>query len=713
MKTLFLAWLCCALLACGSKEAAKTVSDASVTPSSATPKTSPLRVFVAPFADADQKSRKEFSLGLALFATARFEELSLDADAAKALAAKGYAIEAIVGPHVLPEASAKLDEKHPRALDVSAMYAAAKRASATHVLSGSFAGSVERWSLTVVLYEVGTDRLIEVDRVTDQKKIFAYANDPSKPEHPGVQSVTVHAMLGAGIAKVFASAGINLPDHHVQAFSTPQAPNVNAFISLALAYEALLIDPASSAERDVHERFEDAMTHAMRARNIMPNYQLALRLYAWLLWQTDNSSKAREYYQIAVKNDPKDLRALIALGRVELGAGQYDAARASLETAAALRPEDPLIHYWLGEAYAKLGRVNDAISRYEMSRTFAPDNLDTRRALVGLYASERRYADAATELRVIIEAEKDNVDAIYLLAACERALGHAAEAFAAYDLGLSRFPDDAKLRKIRKAAEQGASTFVEGIVATDTIRDQMELMRREFQEAVNDGTWLLAHAKEGACEAGLAGSDYLFAKERGTEHERHGGDLQKRAGAIRTLLDDDWGLLLTPDEQALAEDLLLYEQKALRDYREMRTAFHSTFKPMLEAQACSLEAQEIGSTSIADIRARNDARHVMMPEPPKRDTSGISPVVPNDAVDNVRFYVENLSKQEIVLVLDGHALEPSVPPQVEGGKRPQFSTPVGEHQLCHVAKDAKPECVGTNIRSFVIDEGLIYRIQVQ
>ncbi|WKZ29495.1 MAG: tetratricopeptide repeat protein [Patescibacteria group bacterium] len=712
MKTLFLACACCALLACGSKEGAKNVTDPPAAPTVAvTQPARPLRVFVAPFADTDQRGLEYFSLGLTLFATARFEELSLDAGAAKALADKGYALEAIVGPHVLPEGSAKLDEKHPRALDASAIYAAAKRASATYVLTGSYAGPVERWSLTVVLYEVGTDQLVEVARVTDERKIFAYASDPSKPVYPGVQSVTVHAMLGEGIARVFAEAGIVLPDAHVQAFSTPHAPNINAFISLARAYRELLITSSSDAKRDARLRLEDANAHAMRAVNIMPKYQLALRLHAWLLWQTGNPGKAREHYQIVVNQDAKDLRALTALGRVELGTGQYDAARANLEAAVALRPKDPFVHFWLGEAYAKLGRVDDAIARYEMSRTIAPDNLDTRRVLVGLYASGRRYADAASELRVLIEAERENVGAIYLLAACERALGHTAEAFAAYDLGLSRFPENARLRKIRKAAEQGAATFIEGIAATDVIRDRMEESRREFQEAVNDGTWLLTHMKKDACEKGLAGSDAHFAKARGAAHETDGRELQKRTRAIRTLLDDDWGLLLTPDEHALAEDLLLYEQKALRDYREMRTAYQRTFKPMLAAQGCSLDVQENGATTIGEIRSRNDTRVVMMPEPPKRDTSGISPVVPNDAVDNVTFFVENLTSEEIVLVLDGRALKPSVPPYEKGKRLPQFSTPIGEHRLCHVAKDAKPECTGTNIRSFVIDEGLIYRVQ--
>ncbi|MFA5854009.1 MAG: tetratricopeptide repeat protein [Patescibacteria group bacterium] len=708
MKTLFLAWLCFVSIACGSKSSAKVVVEkTTVLPVTAPPALKTVRVFVAPFSDVDQKGMDYFSLGLALFANARLEELSQNADAVKALADEGYALDVVVGPHVLPEESAKLVAEKPNDISLAAIHAAAKRAGATHVLTGYYSGRVERWSLSVVLFEVETDRLREIDRVTEEKMIYASSRDVPKPERPGVQGDTVHVMLGSGIAKTFAKAGIRLPDAHVQALSHPQTPDIVSFINLSRSYRALLLG-------NEEESMKSALAYAENAVRIWPRYQIARRLYAWLLWQIDRPEKARMHYQEALKDDPHDVRALVAYGRVEIGTGQYDSARASLETAAALRPEDPLIHYWLGEAYAKLGRVNDAIARYEMSRTFDPDNLDTRRALIGLYASERRYADAVIELRVIISAEPENLDALYLLAACERALGHSAEAFAAYDLGLSRFPNDAKLRKIRKAAEDdGTGKFAAGILVTDAMRDRMEVKRAEFQEAVNDGTWLLTHEKEGACADGLAGSDYLLARERGTEHEAHGRELQKRVDAIHTLLKDDWGLLLTPDELALAEDLLLYEQKSLRDYREMRTAYDGTFKRMLVEYDCTLDPQMIGMAKIEEIRERNDKRYVTMPEPPKRDNSGISPVVPNDAVDNVTFFVENLSKEEIVLVLDGRALEPSVPPRVGTGALPQFSTPIGEHRLCHVAKSAKVECLGTNVRTFVIDEGLIYRVQLQ
>lgn len=708
MKTLFLAWLCLLFVACGSREPPRQDSGKTdVVPVSPPVVLKTVRVYVVPFSDVDQKGMDYFSLGLALFANARLEELSQDAEASKALAERGYKLEAVVGSHVLPEESARLATERPNDISLAAIHAAAKRAGATHVLTGYYSGRVERWSLSVVLYEVGADRLREIDRVTEEKMIYASSRDVPKPSHPGVQGDMAHAMLGSGIVKTFAKAGIDLPPAYVEALSRPQTPDIVSFINLSRAYRALLTS-------DEDDAMKAALAYAENAVRIWPRYQIARRLYAWLLWQTGLPEKARMHYQEALKDDPKDIRSLLAYGRVELDTGQYDEARASFEAAVALRSEDPLLHYWLGEAYAKLGRVQDAIARYETSRDFDPGNLDARHALVGLYASERRYADAAKELRVIISAEPDNGDPIYLLAACERALGHPDEAFAAYDLGLSRFPNNAKLRKIRKAAEKdGNGTFAAGLHVTDALRGRMETMRAEFQEAVNDGTWLLAHEKEAACADGLAGSDYLFARERGGEYEAHGKELQSRVHAVRTLLKDDWGLLLTPDELALAEDLLRYEQVSLRDYREMRTAYNGTFKRMLSERGCNLDPQAVRAAKIEEVRERNGKRYVTMPEPPKRDNSGISPVVPNDAVDNVTFYVENLSNEDIVLVLDGRALAPSVPPYVGTGDLPQYSTPIGEHQLCHVAKSAKPECVGTNIRTFVVDEGLVYRVQDQ
>ncbi len=709
MKTLFLAWLCLVLVACGSKEPlGKDVEKTELVPVVPAPVLKTVRVFVAPFSDVDQKGMDYFALGLALFANARLEELSQDAEASKALAERGYKLEAVVGPHVLPEESAWLATERPNDISLAAIHVAARHAGATYVLTGYYSGRVERWSLSIVLFEVGADRLREIDRVTDEKLIYASSRDVPKPERPGVQGDRIHAMLGSGIVKTFAKAGIDLPAAHVEALSRPQTPDIVSFIALSRAYRALLADDGGDA-------MKSALAYAENAIRIWPRYQIARRLYAWLLWQIDRPEKARMHYEEALKDDPKDVRALLAYGRVQIGTGQYDSARMSLETAAALRPDDPLILYWLGEAYAKLGRVQDAIARYEASRDFDPGNLDTRHALVGLYASERRYADAAKELRVIIiSAEPENLSPLYLLAACERALGHPDEAFAAYDLGLSRFPNDAKLRKIRKAAEEdGNGKFAAGLHVTDALRGRMETARAEFQDAVNDGTWLLAHEKEEACADGLAGSDYLFARGRGGEFEAQGAELQKRVRAVRALLKDDWGLLLTPDELALAEELLRYEQVSLRDYREMRTAYNGTFKRMLSERGCDLDPQAVRAAKIDEIRERNAKRYVTMPEPPKRDNSGISPVVPNDAVDNVTFYVENLSDEDIVLVLDGRALEPSVPPYIGSGDLPQYSTPIGEHQLCHVAKSAKPECVGTNIRTFVVDEGLIYRVQSQ
>ncbi len=738
MKTFFLTLISWLVLACGSKESPIPTETAEAPPKAPTPPAlRTVRLFVAPLSDTgnvgarSKNSMDYFSLGLSLFATSRFEELSDDPAFIKTMADAGLKFEVVTGPHVLTEESAKLLLERPDDIPAPAVHAAAKRAGATHVLDGFFIGRVEDWMLGVVLFEVGPDRLKEIGRFADRKKIFAWKRDVPKPERPGVQIGTVHAMFGALTAKAFGAAQLPLSKEAVSALSTPQTPDTVSFIALARAYRAFFLHPAlSDGKRDDEgKHMKAALEEARKAVNVWPDYQSARRLYAWLLWQTGSPEKARLHFQEVIRRDeeakpqrPKDFRSLVALGRIDIATDQPDAARQELAEAAKQRPSDPTVQYWLGMAYAKLGRVDEAIKGYEFSRSLDPANLDTRRALASLYAGAKRYADAATELEVVVKEEVKNLDALMMLAACHRAAGALDKALVTYDLGLTRMPGDVRIAKLKKETEEGLGAKLAAFIfKTDALRAKMETDRQDFQAAVNDGTWLLHHLKkEEACADGFAGSDYLFAKTAGEDRYKPAGrEFQRRASDIREALKDGAGYLLTPDELAKAEDVLLYEKKALRDYREMLTAFNGTFKPMLERAGCETHPDKIRFAKIEEIRARNAHRVVSMPEPPKRDSSGISPVVPNGAVDNVTFYVRNDTPDEITLVLDGKALEPSIAPHrkpLKGEreeKLPQYSTPVGRHTLCHVRKNAKPECVGQNVRTLMIEESMVYHLQVQ
>ncbi len=706
MRTLLLSlFVIVSSLSCGSEAPVAEAPEKAEAPA---PPPRHVRVLVAPFQDRNAFAETDYvSMGLAVFATARIEELSRTLDPAK-----GLKLEAVVGPHAYPAEAAKLRPDRRAPIDAAAAYAEAKRAGATHLLTGSYGGRVEKWTLSVELYQVGPDALVSVGASEETRKIFAWSKDVPKPERAGVQSPAIHAMFGAHAAALFAKDGIVLPPEAVAALSTPQTPDIVALIRLSEAYRALLLGEGDEAMKLALDKAESAV-------RIWPDYQLGLRLYAWLLWQRGKTVAARKQFGEALVRDPGDVRALVALGRVEIAEGQYDAARAALRAAVKIRPDDAVIHFWLGEAHAKLGDIAEAIARYERSRELDPANLDTHRALSGLYAGERRYADAAKELAIVVAGVPDDLDAVFLLAACLRAAGKDDEAVAAYALASTRFPEEPRLHKFRgdiltdagrgdeaaqayaeakrlapKDARWSSSTealwggrLVAKIRETEATRSDMERRRSGFQLAVSDGIWDLSWNRKDACEPGRAGSSFLLARETGKAYDLLGAELQRGVVALRASLKNGEGSALTPDLLALAEELLRYEGIALRDFREMRTGF-AGLKASLARQGCETDPAKIGVASLDAIKERDAKRLVTMPEPKARDMGGISPVVPTDARRVVKFTAENASRVEHVFVLDGKALEPAIEP----GKRQTYATTVGEHRFCLVPKGREAEC---------------------
>lgn len=682
-----------------------------------------VRVLVMPFQDRNAHGETAYvSMGLAVFATARFEELSRSLDPAK-----GLKLEAVVGPHTYPAEAAKLRADRRAPIDAAAAFAEAKRTGATHVLTGSYGGRVEKWTLSVELYTVGPDGLVSVGASEETRKIFAWSKDVPKPERAGVQSPAIHGMFSAHLTALFAKDGVVLPVEAVNALAKPQSPDIMAFIRLSEAYRALLLGESE-------ESMKIALDKAESAVRIRPDYQIGLRLYASLLWQRGKTVAARKQFAEALARDPGDIRALVALGRVEIAEGQFLAARDALQKAVTLRPDDAVIHFWLGEAHARLGDVAEAIARYERSRELDPANLDTHRALAGLYAGQRRYGAAAKELAIVVEGEPKNLEAVFLLAACLRAAGKPVDAVGAYASAAPRFPTESRLHKFRgdlltELGEGGqaalayaeakkiapkdvrwsapdsllwGSRLVAEIRDVETVRVDMERLRSEFQLAVNDGAWDLAWNRKDACGPGRAGSSYLFARETGRTYDGKGASLQGSAGAIGASLKNGEGAALTPDEITLAEDLLRYEIGARRDLREMRTGY-AGLKASLSRHGCGLDPAEIRVAAIDDIKARNAKRVVVMPEPKPRDSGGISPVVPTDARRVVKFSIENKGGRDYVLVLDGKELKPPIEP----GKRQTYATTLGAHAFCLLPMGQAETCgkPGTPARSADFHEG--------
>jgi len=736
MKPLFFFLFACLFAACGDHVEAP-VQAAPAPPPAVKPDLKPVRLLVAPFESGLRgKDYDYFSLGLAAFLTERLEEAGHDAKTSDALAAQGLKLEVVTGPLVMTPEAAALRPDARAMIDVEAAKSAMSASGAGLLLTGTVSGDVGKFTLRVYVFGLDPDGKLALRGEAAAGPVSIYAK---KAARPGVQIGDVQTMSATLASQALAKAGLVLPPASAASLQAPQTPDALSFIEYARALERHFrpVDPS---------KHRSDLEFAAHAVSIWPDYYAARRLYGYLLWQSGSVDKARIHFREILEPTqpvdpskprrvglPDDVRTLTMLGRVELESKQYQAAIGYLERAAAHTPDDAQVHFWLGEAHARLGDTAEAIARYEMSRKLDPNDVETHRALAGLYAVSRRYDDAAAELEFVVGKEPQNLQALFLLAACHRAGGHRDKALEDYDLGLVRFPDDARLHKFRgdtlvalgrmpeaqeafdrarKLAPKDArfsgqplltdDALVGEVAATDVLRGRMEKSRAEAQLAASVATWDLAWHGKDACQDGRAGSDFLLAKASGQDYDKAGASLQANAEEIGRALGNGEGFALTPDEQGKAEELLRYAQSSLEDLRELRTGY-GIARDLLDRLGCELKVR---AATIDEVRDRDQHLTVELPEPPARDNSGISPVVPTGAIDNVTFTIRNETDHETVIVFlpDGKPLEPAVPAHGEWS----YTAGLGYHSFCVLPKDGAAKCgaPGT-VRSDYFHQGWI------
>jgi tetratricopeptide (TPR) repeat protein len=132
-------------------------------------------------------------------------------------------------------------------------------------------------------------------------------------------------------------------------------------------FEALVQQYPS--EPNVHFRF-GAMLNAQdldrgieeikRAVALAPDHVPALVGLSAIYLKREDTKAAQEYGTLAVKANPADFSAHIALGRAMLASEDAAAAATELEAAVKLAPNSPEARYSLASAYSRLGRKTDA-----------------------------------------------------------------------------------------------------------------------------------------------------------------------------------------------------------------------------------------------------------------------------------------------------------------------------------------------------------------
>ena len=97
---------------------------------------------------------------------------------------------------------------------------------------------------------------------------------------------------------------------------------------------------------------------------------------------------AIEICEQGLKKHPQYPSARVALGRALLEAETFDRAREEFEAVLAQVPDNILANKFLGETYHRLGRYDEAIQKYQIAQTLAPEDTELEEQIEAVKAEQ-------------------------------------------------------------------------------------------------------------------------------------------------------------------------------------------------------------------------------------------------------------------------------------------------------------------------------------
>ncbi len=138
---------------------------------------------------------------------------------------------------------------------------------------------------------------------------------------------------------------------------------------------------------------------------------------------------------------PGEAEVLYNLGRLELVAGDPNAAQRHLEESLGQDPENPMAHAFLGLALRSTGDLAGALTHLEIASRATPSQAPVLRSLADAYLEAKRYEDAISIYNSIIEASTGEVSDLIGMAESFKGLGQPEFARECYKMALEVAPD--------------------------------------------------------------------------------------------------------------------------------------------------------------------------------------------------------------------------------------------------------------------------------
>ncbi len=117
----------------------------------------------------------------------------------------------------------------------------------------------------------------------------------------------------------------------------------------------------------------------------------------------------------AIRQDPKNLSALIKLGNIQMDTGQYAEAIDAYSTALEIDPKNTDVHVDMGTCYRNIGKHDIAVKEYRKALELNPNHLNGHRNLGVVLAYDLKdYPQAVKEFEAVLRIAPNHPDAALL-----------------------------------------------------------------------------------------------------------------------------------------------------------------------------------------------------------------------------------------------------------------------------------------------------------
>jgi tetratricopeptide (TPR) repeat protein len=487
------------------------------------------------------------------------------------------------------------------------------------------------YRLAQALAESSSPRTLDVQRRLEAARP---PSAPGQPDAPAIQFDRIGLVRQvSGVAPIFP------PQRYVRGFrsiNSGQYAEGLAGLRGAIAEDPLSTVGASaavSAGTRLRQGQLQAALSALRTGLADAPSAEAERVAGVAYWADAQYDRSIERLRSAMRANPADERARIALADVLVAAGKASDAERLLAETLRLMPESGLAHYRLAQLYQSESRVPDAIAQFEQAAACSPliglDHLFE--TIGGLYLTQADFDHAVAAYRKRVDVNPNNADAhrklgeIYALqgrddgALVEFTVAQwlnprNAEAFAAAGqsyLRMERFADAVRVSREALALDpaQQKARFTLGTALTrlgNLQEGERELDR--FQRELDESAALRRHVAE------------LNEMRRQAARFEAAGDYAQAVSALRN------AAAAAPDEAQIELDLarLLVKTGQPQDALEHLAKAHP---PDDNADVHRLAAEAYAALGRADARDREDTRYRQLVEQQKEERLRTRPLL--------------------------------------------------------------------------------------